>query len=74
MRIYRIFFLHGKFCVLRILRERGKPEILKRASKTGHRFTAILDPQNNEERATFQARNRQLSKHFPGKRLKSPVT
>ena len=37
------------------------PEILKKSSKTRDQFTAFSDPQNNEERVLFQARNRQLS-------------
>ena len=37
------------------------PEILKKSSKTGDRFTAIPDLRNNVERVIFQAGNRQLS-------------
>ena len=59
---------------IKAFEEKGKPEILKKASKAGHRFTDILDLQNNEKRASFQAGNRQLNKQFPGKSLKSPVT
>ena len=40
------------------------PEILKKSSKTGDRFSAISDLQNNEERVLFQAGNRQLSQKF----------
>ena len=43
------------------------PEILKKSSKTGDRFTAILDLQNNVEHILFQAGNRQLSQKFPEK-------
>ena len=35
-------------------------EILKKSSKSGDRFTAMSDVQNNEERVLFQAGNRQL--------------
>ena len=40
------------------------PEILKKLSKTGDRFTAISDLQNNEEHVLFLAGNRQLSQKF----------
>ena len=43
------------------------PEILEQSSKTGHRFTATSDLQNNVGRALFQAGNRQLSQKFPEK-------
>ena len=39
-------------------------EILKESSKTGDRFTAISDVQNDEERVLFQDGNRQLSRKF----------
>ena len=42
-------------------------EILKKSSKTGDRFSAISDLQNNEERVLVQAGNRQLSQKFPEK-------
>ena len=35
-------------------------EILKKSSKTGDRFLAVSDLQNNEERVLFQTGNRQL--------------
>ena len=35
--------------------EKDMREILKESSKTGDRFTAILDLQNNEERVLFLA-------------------
>ena len=41
--------------------------VLKKLSKTGDRFTATSDLQNNMERALFQAGNRQLSQKFPAK-------
>ena len=41
------------------------PEILKKSSKTGDRFTAISDLKNNEEHVLFRAGNRQLSRKFP---------
>ena len=47
------------------------PEILKMSSKTGDRFTATSDLQNNVERVLFQAGNRQLSQKFP-ERVYSP--
>ena len=47
--------------------ERGMPEILNKSSKTGDRFTAILDLQKNEERVSFQAGNTQLNHKFPEK-------
>ena len=40
------------------------PEILKKSQKTGDRFTATSDLQNNVERVLFQAGNRQLSQKF----------
>ena len=40
---------------------KGMQEILKQSSKTGHRFTAISNLQNNEERVSFQTGNKQLS-------------
>ena len=40
------------------------PEIPKKSSKTGDRFTATSDLQNNVERVLFQARNRQLCQKF----------
>ena len=40
------------------------PEILKKSSKTGDKFTAISDLQNNEERVLFQVGNRQLNRKF----------
>ena len=40
------------------------PEILKKLSKTGDRFTATSDLQNNMEHVLFQAGNRQLSHKF----------
>ena len=40
------------------------PEILKKSSKTGDRFTAISDLQNNEEHVLYQAGNRQLRRKF----------
>ena len=40
------------------------PEILKKWSKTGDRFTATSDLQNNVEHASIQAGNRQLSQKF----------
>ena len=43
------------------------PEILKKFSKTGDRFTAISDLQNNEDRVLFQAEDRQLRQKFPEK-------
>ena len=48
-------------------KEKDMPEILKKSSKTGDRFTATSDLQNNVERALFQAGNRQLSQKIPGK-------
>ena len=47
--------------------EKGMPEILKKSSKTGDRFAATSDLQNNVERVLFQAGNRQLSQKFPDK-------
>ena len=47
--------------------EKGIPEILKKSSKTGDRFTVISDLQNNEEHALFRAGNRQVSQKFLGK-------
>ena len=47
--------------------ENGKldlEEILEKSLKTGDRFTAISDLQNNEKRALFQAGNRQLIRKF----------
>ena len=38
------------------IEENGMPEILKKLSKTGDRFTDISDLQNNEECVLFQAR------------------
>ena len=49
--------------------EKSKSEILKKSSKTGDRFTAIPDIQNNEERVLFQAGNSQLCQKFPEKVL-----
>ena len=46
------------------------PEILKKSSKTGDRFTAI-NLQNNVVSVLFQAGNRQLSQKFP-KKVYSP--
>ena len=43
------------------------PEILKKSSKTGNRFTTTSDLQSNVERVLFKARNRQLSQKFPEK-------
>ena len=43
------------------------PEILKKASKTGHQFTAISDLQYNKERVLFQAGKRHLSRKFSDK-------
>ena len=45
----------------------GKPEILKKSSKTEDRFTATSDLQHNVERALFLAGNRQLCQKFPVK-------
>ena len=36
-------------------------EILEKSSKTGDRFTAISNLQNNEERVLFQTGNKQLN-------------
>ena len=41
------------------------PEILKKSSKTGDRFTSTSGLQNNVECVLFQAGNRQLSQKFP---------
>ena len=43
------------------------PEILKKSSKTGDRFTTTSDLQNNVERVLFHVGNRQLSQKFPEK-------
>ena len=43
------------------------PEILKKSSKKGDRFTVTSDLQNNVELALFQAGNRQLNQKFPVK-------
>ena len=53
--------------------EKGKPEILKKSSKTRDQFTATSDFQYSEERVLFQAGNRQLSRQFPEKVLKPQV-
>ena len=42
-------------------------EILKKSSKTGDRFKATSDFQNNVELVLSQAGNRQLSQKFPEK-------
>ena len=47
------------------------PEILKKSSKTGNRFTAITDFQNNKDPVLFQTGNRQLSRKF-SEQLYSP--
>ena len=44
--------------------ENGKLEVLEKSSKRGDRFTAISDLQKNEERAFFQAGNRELIRKF----------
>ena len=44
-------------------------EILKMSSKTGDRFTAVSDLQNNEECVLFQTGNRQLHKSFQNKSI-----
>ena len=43
---------------------KGMPEILKKLSKTGDRFTAISDLQSNEEHVLFRAGNRQLRQKY----------
>ena len=43
------------------------PEVLKKSSKIGDRFTTTSDLQNNVERVSFQAGNRQLNQKFPEK-------
>ena len=43
------------------------PEIIKNSSKTGDRFTATPDLQNNVECVLFQVGNRLLSQKFPEK-------
>ena len=43
------------------------PEILKKASTTGNRFTTISDLQNNVDRVLFRTGNRQLSQKFSEK-------
>ena len=43
------------------------PEILKKSSKTGDRFTTTSDLQNSMERVLFQAENRQLSQSLQRK-------
>ena len=43
------------------------PKILNKSSKTGDRFTATSDLQNNVECALLQAGNRQLCQKFPEK-------
>ena len=53
--------------------EKGIPEILKKSSKTGDRFTAISDLQNNVRCVLFMAGNTQLSQKFPEK-VYSPET
>ena len=47
--------------------EMGIPEILRKSSKTGDRFTAISDLQSNVERVLLQVGNMQLSQKFPEK-------
>ena len=47
-------------------------EIHKKSSKTGDRFTATADLQNNVERVLFQAGNRQICRKFLEK-VYSPV-
>ena len=44
--------------------EKGMPEILQKSSKTRDGFIAILDCQNNTERALFLVENRQLKRSF----------
>ena len=60
-------FLARQISLIKDFEEKGKSEILKKSSKTGDRFTAISDLQNNEERALFHAGNKQLSQKFPEK-------
>ena len=47
--------------------EKGMSEVLKKASKTGDRFTAISDLQNNVERVLFLAGNSNSVKSFQRK-------
>ncbi len=39
-------------------KEKDMSEILKKSSKTGDRYTAISNLQNNEERVSFQPGNK----------------
>ena len=51
-------------CQIKDIEAKGLVEILKKSFKTGDRFTAFSDLQNNEERVSLQAENRQLIRKF----------
>ena len=61
LHYFAVFFVFN----IKDFEGKGKPEILKKSSKTRGSIYSHFRSSNNEEHALFQAGNRQLSQKFP---------